>query len=254
VVKGAARIRTPAETFDLRPGYLCLVDPGVEHTELPADDSRPYTVFWCEIVRTAVFLCHSSYRPSSGWRAEEGLSLTGRTHLQNVAFAIGSELSAKDYGWEQSAQGLLGYLSSLIIRRLRRRMTRQAPASESPAISQDPRVNRILAAAVEFCQANFHRRIRLGEVGAAAGYSRSHVSHLFRAHLGRSVSDYVSELRVNAARELLENTDLPIARIAGAVGYEDPAHFARAFRRAHNLSPRWYRKQARWSEALARDQ
>jgi len=65
-----------------------------------------------------------------------------------------------------------------------------------------------------------------------------------KRRLSASGSTYravVDELRFSEARKLLENTSEKVIDIAGAVGFEDPAHFARMFRRVGGLSPREFR-------------
>jgi AraC family transcriptional regulator of adaptative response / methylphosphotriester-DNA alkyltransferase methyltransferase len=48
-------------------------------------------------------------------------------------------------------------------------------------------------------------------------------------------------VRLDRARELLRDTDLPIDRVAGRVGYQRPSSFAKAFRRAYGMSPSEFR-------------
>jgi len=65
--------------------------------------------------------------------------------------------------------------------------------------------------------------------------------HLKSAGLNYSV--LVQHVRYELAAELLRDTDAKIIEVAFASGYEDPAHFARAFRRIAGVSPREFRKQ-----------
>ncbi len=59
---------------------------------------------------------------------------------------------------------------------------------------------------------------------------------------GTAYRTLVDDLRFESARKLLERTRKPIGEVASAVGFEDPAHFARMFRRVGGLSPREFRK------------
>ena len=52
----------------------------------------------------------------------------------------------------------------------------------------------------------------------------------------------VDEVRFNAARKLLQETGAPISGVSSAIGFDDPAHFARMFRRVGGLSPRAFRQ------------
>ena len=62
---------------------------------------------------------------------------------------------------------------------------------------------------------------------------------------GTSYSDVVSRAQFDLASTLLIQTDASATEIAYAVGYSDPSHFARAFRRLAGVSPRQYRSQVR---------
>ncbi len=62
------------------------------------------------------------------------------------------------------------------------------------------------------------------------------------AQFGVSYSDLVQQARFDAASQLLQDSDNKVIDVAYAVGYEDPAHFTRAFRRIAGVSPREYRR------------
>jgi AraC-like DNA-binding protein len=55
-------------------------------------------------------------------------------------------------------------------------------------------------------------------------------------------NDLLNQARYGYARQKLRNTQLPVAEIAKSLGYSDPAHFTRAFRRWSGLSPTDFRK------------
>lgn len=245
VVRGAAMIDTPAEAFALSPGRLLLIDPGVEHAESPTDPPRDYLMLWCEIHRTHCFLGHTTFSPSAGWGEGPSLEAHGHTHLQSLAAAVASELFSRHWGWERAASGLLGYLASLIIRRLRAGSGVRRLPLEPPSLQHDAHLSYTLEAVMQYCQAHLHEPLRLPAIAAAVGYSPSHISHLFTSRLGRTLSDYLRGLRLGTARNLLLNTDLPIAEIAESVGYRDPAHFTRAFAQAYQIPPRACRKRHR---------
>ena len=71
----------------------------------------------------------------------------------------------------------------------------------------------------------------------------STLEHLFRKRLGTTPRDYLSQLRMQTAAELLRSGNMRIGRIAERVGYEDPLAFSHAFKRVFGVSPREYRKQ-----------
>lgn len=61
----------------------------------------------------------------------------------------------------------------------------------------------------------------------------------------RAVGAYITRLRIDTAARLLQDTEAPVARIAGEVGYRSEYAFNRAFTRARGESPGRYRRAAR---------
>lgn len=76
----------------------------------------------------------------------------------------------------------------------------------------------------------------------ACAISVSQLSRLFQQHLQTSPARYLRAERVRRMAELLISTDDSIETIAGQVGWLDPAHASRAFRRIHGVSPQHYRR------------
>ena len=73
--------------------------------------------------------------------------------------------------------------------------------------------------------------------------SRSRLNRLSRECFGMSLQSYVSKLRIDRAKHLLENTDWLIGRIAAEVGIPDYNYFTKVFRNHQGCTPREYRKQ-----------
>jgi AraC family transcriptional regulator len=94
-----------------------------------------------------------------------------------------------------------------------------------------------LSNAVELIHSEYSCRIGLAQVAAAAGVHPVTVAVAFRRHFGKSVGDYIADLRTAHARQELENTHRPIAEIAQEAGFYDESHMGRVFRRRFGISP-----------------
>lgn len=81
------------------------------------------------------------------------------------------------------------------------------------------------------------RDVPLDLLGEHFSISRRHITRLFREYTGDSVGEFQLRVRLDRARELLTETDLPIGEIAFSVGFESGAAFARAMRRQSGQSP-----------------
>ena len=78
-------------------------------------------------------------------------------------------------------------------------------------------------------------------IGSASVPERT-LKRRFKKATGSSLIDYLQNLRVEEAKRLLENTDLPIDEISEQVGYSDPSFFRRLFKRVTGLTPSHYRR------------
>jgi len=75
--------------------------------------------------------------------------------------------------------------------------------------------------------------------------SKYHISHLFKAETGRTVTEYMLARRVKEACRMLTETSLPVAEIGARVGWPIASHFTQQFKRWAGMTPLQYRKQAR---------
>jgi len=87
--------------------------------------------------------------------------------------------------------------------------------------------------------------LSLNEVAAQAGLSPSHFSVVFSQETCQTFKEYLTEIRMKKAMELLRTTGLKAAEIADQVGYNDPHYFSAAFKKKNGLSPIEFRLQAR---------
>lgn len=80
-------------------------------------------------------------------------------------------------------------------------------------------------------------------LAALVGLSPSRFAHLFRRATGASPVRFLHSLRMTRARQLLEETRLPVRDVMRLVGWKDPSHFSRDFRRRFGVGPRRYRAE-----------
>ena len=85
--------------------------------------------------------------------------------------------------------------------------------------------------------------LKLRELAGCVEMSQFHFARKFRASTGQSPHAFLTEQRMARARQLLRDTDLPLAEVATRVGYQTQAHFTGVFRRYVGVTPRVYRFQ-----------
>lgn len=73
--------------------------------------------------------------------------------------------------------------------------------------------------------------------------NESYFSRTFKKECGNSVISYITNLRINKAKELLATSNLKTFEISEAVGIHDPAYFSVLFKKNTGMSPKAYRDQ-----------
>jgi LacI family transcriptional regulator len=103
----------------------------------------------------------------------------------------------------------------------------------------------VVARALDFIRVNRGNTIYVDVVARAAGVSRRVLEKRFRRGLGDSVNAVVQRAHLDRAQELLADSELSLAEVAYASGYESPQHLHVAFRRLLNRTPGSFRSAGR---------
>ena len=120
-------------------------------------------------------------------------------------------------------------------------VSRQAAAGQNAAQPRNETIEKICS----YLSANYSQKLDLGSVAARFYLSPYYLSRLFRRVTGQSIVDFINARRIEAARRLLETSDLGINDVAEATGFSTTAHFRRVFREHVGVSPMQYRKARR---------
>ncbi len=102
--------------------------------------------------------------------------------------------------------------------------------------------------AVDFIEREYCRPISARDVAQGIGVSYPHLARLFKAEKGCPVEAWLNKLRVEKARLLLKNTDLPVKEISKKIGFNHSNYFSRLFKEVVGIYPTEYRTQSRCHE------
>ncbi|MGD8176827.1 GlxA family transcriptional regulator [Marinimicrobium sp. ARAG 43.8] len=94
-------------------------------------------------------------------------------------------------------------------------------------------------------QDNYPRAIALSQVAQRFGFSNRTLNRRFKAATGQTPLEYLQEIRINNARDLLKTSNLTIGEIAEKVGYQDTGYFTGLFKKQLTTTPREYRATVR---------
>jgi transcriptional regulator GlxA family with amidase domain len=106
-----------------------------------------------------------------------------------------------------------------------------------------PHIDRRISRALEHIEGALNENNTLNDLASISSLSVSQFKVLFARHTGMTLGRYVLMLRMEKARALLANTDMPISIVADHTGYADHSAFARRFQAYHGISPSEYKKR-----------
>lgn len=104
----------------------------------------------------------------------------------------------------------------------------------------------MIRTALQYMEENFtDDSLTLNRVAGVANVSANHFSALFSQEMGQTFIEYLTQLRMNRAKEQLRCTDMRSGEIALEVGYKDPHYFSFLFKKTQGCTPSEYRNQTR---------
>lgn len=166
-------------------------------------------------------------------RADQGLEVTGITRL--TATRIVQEMLL-----------VHGMKRVILLLQLLDLLSNSEDLQEiSSAVLPQPRpgTSDRISIACEFIASHLPEPIYVADLAAIVGLGKSAFSRLFKKSTGRTVPQYVNELRIARACLLLAETDLTVSQIAMDCGFVSPAHFQRQFREHQHCVPLTYRSR-----------
>ena len=118
-----------------------------------------------------------------------------------------------------------------------------APEAESPE-GENSQTAMVMTQVRRYLEDNYMFDLSLDSVGEILHISPAYLSAQFKKYQKMNFLDCLTELRINAAKELLADPFRSSAEVASMVGYEDASYFARAFKKRTGMTPTQYRRQA----------
>jgi AraC-like DNA-binding protein len=127
-------------------------------------------------------------------------------------------------------------------------MARDPRRHPQPVLSRGGLPAGALRRVKDYIEANLDKSIELSNLAGAAGYSKFHFARAFKDSEGITPHGFVTQRRVERARTLVTETDVPISEIARVTGFSDQSHLARHFRQQLGISPSMARRLVREQE------
>ena len=119
-----------------------------------------------------------------------------------------------------------------------------AGAIEARNHLSERKYSRIIGEAREYIEANYNKEdITLNMVAASVNVSPNHFSAVFKSETGQTFIEFLTQVRMERARELLKTTAMKSSEIGYEVGYKDPHYFSYIFKKVNGCTPKEYRNE-----------
>lgn len=244
VTQGTLHITANGVAYDVKENQYIFLPAGEEHfgttpsmgklayfwVHIVPDGMRLATIFSADDSPTTTTGTEFVTEPASCTLAEYATLTTPQRTNRLFRQLLELSMEKHDYCAE-----MLNYTLSLIIMELAREFTQtaQTPRKEIPAA---------ISMLCEWIKNNYYRPFSLAEPAKELGYQSNYLSGLFKESMGVSIITYTNQIRVEAAKNLLEIYGLPAKEVAYSCGFSDEKYFMKVFKAMAGCTPTEYKK------------
>ena len=234
VKKGSCILSLPGECFYFQEGEIMIIDSNVEHlfeagkagTTLLQLEFLP-EIFYAFLQEEAEGKTAASFPVFS--HHNRLIKIGNNVRIMRVIQRIINELDAQKLYYESLVILYYAELLMLIYRYLEE-------------VFVPIGANENLKYAIDYLRKHYRENIKMAEVAQSLDISERYLRKLFMQTLQLSPLDYLNQLRVNKAIELMKNTELSLKEIGFACGFNSSQHFCRVFKQQVGINPRDFRE------------
>ena len=236
ILKGSATNITNGNKQRLTEGSVIITDYGVNH--IVVDKSKDFysvsMLFMPEYIDPSLFNCLSFkdvlrnsqinfiyYDDYYHFKDDEG-------DILPLMHKIINEYKSNKHASEQYIRCLL--IETFIL------LMRKSEAKALQAKKSDKKFEQI----VEYLRTHYAEHISLKDLSLKFNYSTATIYQMFKKNLNIKYADFLADIRINAACNMLREGNLAIDEIADAVGYKDTGSFRKVFKKKMGVSPKSY--------------
>ncbi|MEK3866788.1 AraC family transcriptional regulator [Paenibacillus sp. FSL H7-0716] len=222
------------ERVRLKRGELIILDANVPH-RLIVEEGAP-----CRMLNVEFgFMEYRGVAPSVGKLAREEAALAEMLQLPFSSLVMpdpeeiyhvlkGLVLELDQSGGKGGS--MVDLLFCELLLRLSRLRQEQLHTSQQPS-------QLYVRRSIEFLHQNYDQNIQVKDIAAAVNLHPGYLHRIFKSHTGRTLSDYLNMLRMEKAKMLLGQSDIPIAEIADYVGISSRQYFHLLFKKYADCTP-----------------
>lgn len=236
ITSGSARYYINDEIYIANKGEVVIINPFVSHYREALSDE--FTVFDLGITDFK-----RGHLPPNHFIAKDEYPIITLGYTQTEFYDCYREIllqqTNQDIGWKLMVKTLI--MKQIIL--LLKETIPVAPITKCGYVIFDSyEIEAITETMIAFIQDNYKSKITLDNLTRNSYLSSVYLSKAFKEATGVTPINYLIQVRINKAKELLSENILPMKEIAIEVGYEDYYYFSKLFKKNTGLSPRSYLK------------
>ena len=226
VINGKGRFLFHRDIRPIETGDLIIIPPYLEHTE----QSIPGTPLQYYVLGLDGIAFQNEDQTAS---AQIFCNFENQAMIRELFAQIYYEVKTGGYGAEMICQHLL----EILILRILRNSRRLVPVSINTV-----RMTKECAQIKEYLDTNYAEHIPLDTLTSLTHMNKYYMAHSFTKYTGFSPIQYLNRRRLEAACQLLCDTDLSVSDIAGSTGFSSQSYFTQTFRKFYGVTPVKYRQ------------
>ncbi len=224
IKSGKGHMQIENNLISLSSNMLIIINAHVQHTEISSPmDPLDYYVIGADGLQI-ISDKNSDYNIIQYSNRNQSI----RQCFENIL----DEMHHKYEGYVEICQS---YLEILV-----RKICRKSQVTYD--IVDSRRGNRECHKAKRYIEANYHEKITLDTLSKVSNINKYYLSHRFSEIYGQSPISYLNQVRINACKDLLRNTNHSIEDIAASTGFSSRSYLAQAFQKSCNMTCQQYRK------------
>ncbi|MDN4619555.1 AraC family transcriptional regulator [Paenibacillus sp. PsM32] len=224
VTSGRGEFLVEDKRFAIKKNDVIVINPNVEHTEI----SDTHQLLEYIVIGIHGISLVNEENPFSYLKIDDV-----NNSILFYVHQLFEEYNARQYAYEEIGRHLIRILLYLILRK----------KSVSLHVEPSQKVNREIALVRNFIDIHFKKDITLDVLASEAHINKYYLSHAFKKTYDISPLKYLSTVRINTAKFLLESTNYSILDISEIVGFKSQSYFSQLFKKEIGLSPMDYRKE-----------
>ncbi|MDF2944888.1 MAG: hypothetical protein K0S01_3746 [Herbinix sp.] len=226
IISGTGWLQIDGQNFYPEPGQLFLMPAGVLQSYSVINDN-PFQKYWCHFTATV-----GENSLFDILQLPYFIQLKDSSILEALFKELITEMNSHDITAPLKIKSFILQIISYYM---------EHAINENITLFESQTFERV-GVIINYINRHLNEHITVDGLAGLLHFHPNYFIRFFKTHLGLSPMQYINRTRMQKAKELLKQTDMPVTEIADLVGYNDLFYFSKAFRSYTGYSPSEYRK------------